>query len=464
MKNREIFNFFFAIKNILPNFAKLISIQSCIVIDKRMNFKYAKITLIAAALASGATFASASTGLSATESSSPSEAQDIEEEVKATAKQDFQIGKSNLVPTKSFINLVATADSLYRHGELLKIDLVGTASPDGPLALNERLARERAASVKQYFMNHGSFPASIFNVKTIGEDWCGLEKLVEKLPGINNREAILNIIRNTPNRDEAEMRLRTLDNGKVWAQLASEVFPRLRAVKTTVEGKYITLTHEISSAPVEVAEEAVPTEPEIMVPDEEMAIGVIDVDADEEPEDYWHRHLTLKTNAPAWFMLWINGGIEIDMAPHFSAELPIYYSGFNYFTRYIKFRTLAVQPELRYWPKRDNNGFFIGAHFGLGWYNCAFDGDSRYQDHNRRTPAIGGGASIGYRFNFCRNHNWKMEVTVGYGVYKLDYDIFNNVTNGLITGRRQRTFYGIDRAALSFCYQFDLNKKKGGNK
>ncbi len=428
-----------------------------------MNFKYAKITLIAAALASGCTYASATNGLSTAELNTTSPAQDIEEEVKASAKQDFQIGRSNLVPTRSFINLVHTADSLFRHGELLKIDLVGTASPDGSVALNDRLARERAASVQQYFMSHGNFPASIFNVKAIGEDWTGFEKLVKTLPGINNREAILDIIKNTPNRDEAEMRLRTLDDGKVWAQLATDVFPRLRAVRTTVEGKYITITHELSSAPE--VEEPQP-EAQIAVIDAvevvEEPVEVVTVDVDD--EDYWHRRLTLKTNAPAWFMLWINAGVEIDMAPHFSAELPVYYSGFNYFTRYIKFRTLTIQPELRYWPSRDNNGFFVGAHFGLGWYNCAFDGDSRYQDHNRRTPAIGGGASIGYRFNFCRNHNWKMEVTLGYGIYKLDYDIFNNVTNGLITGRRQRTFYGIDRAAVSFCYQFDLNKKKGGNK
>ncbi len=34
---------------------------------------------------------------------------------------------------------------------------------------------------------------------------------------------------------------------------------------------------------------------------------------------------------------------------------------------------------------------------GLAYYNFAFNGKYRYQDHLRQTPALGGGLSIGYR-------------------------------------------------------------------
>lgn len=174
------------------------------------------------------------------------------------------------------------------------------------------------------------------------------------------------------------------------------------------------------------------------------------------------RKLYIKTNAPAWLMLWTNIAFEIDIAPHWSAQLPVYYSGFNYFRRDVKFRTFSFLPEVRWWAGADNTGFFANLHFGCGWYNYAKGGEFRYQDHDRNTPALGGGVGVGYRFHFCSNRRWTMEAAVGCGVYRLDYDIFRNVDNGLIMGREQRTFFGIDQAALSFSYSFGLEKKGGG--
>jgi hypothetical protein len=93
------------------------------------------------------------------------------------------------------------------------------------------------------------------------------------------------------------------------------------------------------------------------------------------------RHIYVKTNVLGWGLLISNLGIEVDMGNHLSFSLPIYYSGWDYFTQTIKFRTLAVQPELRYWPTGNNDGLFIGAHFGMAYYNIAVDGPWRYQDY-----------------------------------------------------------------------------------
>jgi len=95
------------------------------------------------------------------------------------------------------------------------------------------------------------------------------------------------------------------------------------------------------------------------------------------------------------------------------------------------------------------------------YYNVALDGDKRYQDHKGRTPALGGGVSAGYRFALPRNPRWKFEASVGAGIYRLDYDVFDNVHNGLQTDRRRRTFYGVDNLAFSVCYTFDINRKGG---
>lgn len=176
------------------------------------------------------------------------------------------------------------------------------------------------------------------------------------------------------------------------------------------------------------------------------------------------RRLHLKTNAVAWGLAIANVAAEVDLARHWSFTLPLYYSAWNYFTSTIKFRMFAVQPELRYWLSGDNDGLFAGAHFGLAYYNFAFNGNYRYQDHNDDTPAIGGGVAVGYRMPLRKGSRWRVEFALGAGVYPLHYDKFHNpprTKDGLLVGSEKKTYWGIDQLAVSFSYTFDL-KKKGG--
>ena len=178
----------------------------------------------------------------------------------------------------------------------------------------------------------------------------------------------------------------------------------------------------------------------------------------------WTHHLHLKTNALGWGLATANVAVEVDLAKHWSFTFPVYYSTWNYFKSSIKFRTFAIQPEFRYWLSMHNDGLFAGAHLGLMYYNFAINGDYRYQDHNRRSPAIGGGVSVGYRLPISRNNRWRMEFSLGAGVYSLHYDKFHNTPrtkDGLLVESVKKTYWGIDQAAVSFSYAFDL-KRKGG--
>lgn len=179
------------------------------------------------------------------------------------------------------------------------------------------------------------------------------------------------------------------------------------------------------------------------------------------------RRIIAKTNIPAWGMLWQNAAVEVDILPHFSFELPVYWSPYDYGKRTLKFRTFSAMPKFRYWPSADNDGFFVDIHGGFAYYNVALGGDKRYQDHDGDTPALGGGIGLGYRFRLPGAPRWKIELALGAGVYALDYDIFENTRNGLITDRRQRTFFGIDNFAVSLCYEFYVrprSDRKGGRR
>ena len=179
-----------------------------------------------------------------------------------------------------------------------------------------------------------------------------------------------------------------------------------------------------------------------------------------EPEN--KTNLYLKTNLLGWGAAVANVSVEADVANHWSVALPVGYSAWNYLKSTVKLRTLYVQPEVRYWLSEFNDGLFAGAHIGVGSYNFAFDGKYRYQDHNRNTPAFGGGLSVGYRMPVAPDSRWSIEFSLGAGVYSLCYDRFHNTLDtgqGLLVDTVRKTYWGIDQASISFSYSFDLKNK-----
>ena len=189
------------------------------------------------------------------------------------------------------------------------------------------------------------------------------------------------------------------------------------------------------------------------------------IHAQEKSAENWTRQLHVKTNVLGLGLGIANAAVEVDLTKHLSFTLPVYYSAWDYFQSTIKFRTLAVQPEVRYWFHPDNDGWFMGAHFGYGFYNLALNGDYRYQDHDRDTPAMGGGISAGYRTHLSKNKRWKMEFSLGAGVYPSRYDKFHNTSDTkeglMVASDIKKTYWGIDQAAISISYAFNLTKKGG---
>ncbi len=161
-----------------------------------------------------------------------------------------------------------------------------------------------------------------------------------------------------------------------------------------------------------------------------------------------------------WGFAIANAAVEIDICNHISFNLPAYYSAWDYSGPTVKFRTLAFQPEVRCWLSDRNDGWFMGPHFGLAWYNVATGGDWRIQDHAGESPALGGGIGLGFRTPISRSGRWKMEVSLGAGAYILHYDKYHNYQNGLLVSTEKKTYIGPDQASISFSYSFCLKRKR----
>lgn len=168
----------------------------------------------------------------------------------------------------------------------------------------------------------------------------------------------------------------------------------------------------------------------------------------------------LKVNSLTLPMLVANFGVEVVPLPHFSVNLPAYYTALDWFSETVKFRVLGVQPELRYWLKEDLAGLFFNAHCSFAYYNVALGGDYRYQDHACKTPTFGGGIGIGYKVPLNENETpWGIEFGIGGGVLPLHYDYYYNVHNGRLAGEDTRTYWGVDQAFVSFTYRLGKSKK-----
>lgn len=348
------------------------------------------------------------------------------------------------------------ADKIDSIG-ISKIDsivIVSQSSPEGVHAYNLRLSRNRANTMRQYISDrHPELSGRLF-VYPAGESWGQLREYVRKdtLMKQSTIDKVVSIIDADVSIETKKWRMKQLP---VYRYLLRTYYPRIRNSVFCIiyySEKLPKMTAPVFDVELKAEEAPIKTTlsaKTIVTEDQTLS-----------------RKLYLKTNAAGLGLAIANAAVEIDLAKHWSFTFPVFYSAWNYFKSTIKFRTNAVQPELRYWFSENNERLFVGAHFGMAYYNLAFGGDYRYQDYNRETPSVGGGLSLGYRLPVSRNNRWSVEFSLGAGGYSRHYDKFHNTPNtkdGLIIETVRKPYWGIDQAAVSVSYSFDL-KKKGGKR
>ena len=357
----------------------------------------------------------------------------------------------------AYMSNKANMDKFIQLSDVQTIVCRVTSSPEGPLERNAYLSKKRAQSVAEYINAHYDVADEQLEISTADEAWDELENMIRESdqPWKND---LLNIFMNTPIMvadeegrvvEKRKAELRKYDDGNTWEWLNTNWFPHLRQTLIVIKTRYdkeMILIAEVDD-PIWNYMIAAPPAPEL------------EFTPRTAPRP-WERQLHLKSNVLGWGLGHANIAAEIDLAPHWSLAIPFYYSGgFDYFKPTLKFRGIVVQPEARYYV-HGNSGFYMGAHFGLGWYNFALGGEFRIQDHKGRTPAWGGGLGLGYTLNFKRNPRWGMEFALGAGVYSAKYDLFYNEVNGPCAEYGvQDVFVGIDNASVSFVYSFDLRKE-----
>lgn len=376
-------------------------------------------------------------------------------------RSGFMGNEGNFVRFVEEINAIRQATDQ----QILHINYMVSSSPEGNISINERLSRLRMESVSKLLKQRLGFDEeTVEHITILSEDWSALLQMVESDEEVPHRADVIRLLHDIircieeKHSNDCKQQLISLHGGLPWRYMLQHYFPQLRHFKVTViigsRRKNLVDVHD------KIAPYRLPAMSSPLTSNRPLRSLPVSIPVPESTVP--STALYLKSNALAYAMLIGNLAVEWQFDDAWSVTLPVYYSALNYFTSTVKFRTLCFQPELRYWfPSSQRGRFFVGGHLGLAWYNYAKGEDYRYQDHHRHTPLWGGGFSGGYRLPISHDDRWHLEFSLGAGAYRLHYDIFHNEPNGKLIDSRKRTFFGIDNAAVTFSYKFNL---KGGNR
>ncbi|HQG22132.1 MAG TPA: hypothetical protein PK005_08440 [Bacteroidales bacterium] len=162
----------------------------------------------------------------------------------------YNINQSNIRPSElKSADIKALKDYIALVMENERMEVKGVtnssyASPDGPLALNERLSVERGKAADRYLKReYGKIPelAELFASQTTAEDWEGFKTLVQE-SSIADKELILRVLSMYQDPVVREQEIKNM--ATAYEALADQVLPKLRRSKLIVDVNLIGLSDE----------------------------------------------------------------------------------------------------------------------------------------------------------------------------------------------------------------------------
>lgn len=362
----------------------------------------------------------------------------------------FQRDKTDLIPPNERLDSLAGLIERLLADEDVRLAHVwigGSASPEGPEAHNVWLGKTRAQRLCDYLRVHTSLPDSLMHVDNLTEDWRTPLRLVRQRE-FPNKARVLEIWARQPDSRARKREMMAIDNGATWEYLIDQTFRTARNARMTIVCVAVDsiVKYPPLAQPVRIAAEM----PAMAAP-EPLATAV--------PAQRG-QFVALKTNLAALGLLVANIGVEFSFGRGFSLDFPLYYSPYD-ITPEFRVRVLGIQPELRYWLRRDwpGGGHFFGLYGTVAGFDLSFPGTDRYQDPEHALWGVG--LSYGYALNFGRRRHWGLEFNIGAGYTNCRFDAFENVSNGPLLRTGERDYWGISRVGISLTCRFWRRKPIG---
>ena len=149
--------------------------------------------------------------------------------------QQAELRKSELKSgsVQEFVSLLERISANYQNLSLKNVQVSAYASPDGGVALNEKLATKRQDKTENFVKQQlkqakvdGDVEASY-----TAQDWEGFQQLV-KASNIQDKDVILRVLSMYQDPEEREQQIKNMSHG--FKELADGILPELRRARMTI--------------------------------------------------------------------------------------------------------------------------------------------------------------------------------------------------------------------------------------
>ncbi len=346
-------------------------------------------------------------------------------------------------------------DSTDRH---LRIDICSYASPEGGIALNNRLVRQRSAQTADYLRQNAAVADSLLALLPGGIAWSQLRQQVtaSEMPYRNEVLALIDtvpeaIYRNNRMVDGRNHRLMALRGGVPYRYMMRYFFPALRYSE-------VVLHYDLQSIPQPDTVIAPPAEPAPQILAEEIFVAQPVV------ASYERRPLfALKTNLLFDAALTPNIEIEVPIGSRWSVN--------GEFMRgwWLRKQTFCWQLESfgvegRYWfgdraVRRQLTGWFAGVFASGGFYDFQFHRTRGVQGEFYLLAGVSGG------YGMAISRSWSIEFSAGIGYIINNYRRYTVIDNDyLVRCGEEHRFQSIfpAKAKISLVWLIHRKVRKGG--
>ena len=398
---------------------------------------------------------------------------------------DFRVGKGVLDTTyvnnaECLAEIVSFLENLKNDEtlDLVEVSFCGSASPEGSVKINRKLAIERRTAVESYVRRYISLPDSITTRCDVSIAWERLASLVEQSDMPHKGEAV-DALRNVPEYtyddkgvliDSKKKHLMELQYGRTWYYMLEHFFPRVRnasVIFVTVRQKSVIKSDTVELQTVSAIDTAV------VIQEEDTLVMRQEIVPKEEKQKPFY--MAVKTNMLYDVLVVPNIGVEFYLGKNWSVSGNWMYGWWDKSSKHRYWRVYGGDIAIRKWlGKKATVKPLTGHHLGFYGQLFTFDfewGGTGYMGGRPGetlwdSPNYAVGVEYGYSLPVARRLNIDFSVGVGYwgGKYytysPLDgHDVWESTKN--------RHWFGPTKAEVSLVWLLgrdNSNNRKGGMK
>lgn len=351
-----------------------------------------------------------------------------------------------------------------RSVNIVEISFSGAASPEGSDQLNRILAQGRLSAFENFIRKEVDIPDSLICRSSSYIPWDYLKSQIEASDLIY-RDTVVSILEEEsalvsytfPNTHVQSriLKLKKLDNGKVWQELNRRFFSKMRnacAVIVTYEEKLPAVAHTVVLDPV--------------VPSATPAIEFVESEHQKVYEQIRKPfYMALKTNLLYDIVAIPNLGAEFYLGNNLSIAGNWQYAWWNNDRKHDYWRTYGGDFAFRYWMgKSAHEKPISGHHIGLYGQMLSYDFELGSKGVLADRWSWAAGVEYGYSLPVSRRLN--LDFTLGLGYHWGEFEEYLPIDGHYVwQATKNRNYWGPTKAEISLVWLLgrgNYNAKKGG--